>query len=113
MSDPDPTETTRQFERLLASPPSATYLLKLFVCGMTSRSHQAIGNIRAVCEQHLAGRYALEIVDLYQEPAVAEGAQVIAAPTLVKESPAPLRRMLGDLSDTQRLLRTLDLQEAF
>jgi len=85
------------------------YVLRLFVSGMTPRSTRAVQNVRAICEEHLHGRYDLEVIDIYQQPTLARGEQIIAAPTLVKKSPAPLRYIIGDLSSTERVLRGLDL----
>jgi len=85
------------------------YVLRLFVSGMTPRSTRAVQNVRAICEKHLHGRYDLEVIDIYQQPTLARGEQIIAAPTLVKKSPAPLRFIIGDLSSTERVLRGLDL----
>jgi len=85
------------------------YVLRLFVSGMTPRSTRAVQNVRAICEKHLQGRYDLEVIDIYQQPTLARGEQIIAAPTLVKKSPAPLRYIIGDLSSTERVLRGLDL----
>jgi circadian clock protein KaiB len=86
------------------------YLLRLYVTGMTSRSRRAIENIRTICEEHLHGSYELEVVDLYQQPVLASGEQIIAAPTLIKRLPLPLRRIIGDMSDTERVLVGLDLR---
>jgi circadian clock protein KaiB len=86
------------------------YVLRLFVSGMTPRSTRAVENVRAICEAHLHGRYELEVIDLYQQPTLARGEQIIAAPTLVKKSPAPLRHIIGDLSSTERVLRGLDIR---
>jgi len=77
---------------------------------MTPRSTRAVQNVRAICEAHLQGRYDLEVIDIYQQPTLARGEQIIAAPTLVKKSPAPLRYIIGDLSSTERVLRGLDLR---
>ena len=85
------------------------YVLRLFVSGMTPRSTRAVQNVRTICETHLQGRYDLEVIDIYQQPTLARGEQIIAAPTLVKKSPAPLRYIIGDLSSTERVLRGLDL----
>ena len=85
------------------------YVLRLFVSGMTPRSTRAVQNVRAIREEHLQGRYDLEVIDIYQQPTLARGEQIIAAPTLVKKSPAPLRYIIGDLSTTERVLRGLDL----
>ena len=85
------------------------YVLRLYVTGSTPRSSRAIQSIRALCEAHLSGRYDLEVIDIHQQPVLAKGEQIIAAPTLIKKLPAPLRKMVGDLSDTDRVLMGLDL----
>jgi len=92
-----------------AGPAAARYVLRLYVTGSTPRSARAIENMRRICEEHLAGRYDLEVVDIYQRPEAAREFQLIAAPTLVKLLPAPLRRIIGDLSDVDRVLLGLDL----
>jgi circadian clock protein KaiB len=79
------------------------------VTGMTSRSMRAIETVRAICEQHLQGRYDLEVIDIYQQPTLARGEQILAAPTLIKKLPLPLRRVIGDMSSTERVLLGLDL----
>jgi circadian clock protein KaiB len=81
----------------------------LYIAGTSARSSRAVANIRQICERNLNGRYDLEVIDIYQRPALARGEQIIAAPTLVKMLPAPLRRFIGDLSDTQRILIGMDL----
>jgi circadian clock protein KaiB len=86
------------------------YLLRLYVAGMTSRSRTAVENVRRVCETHLQGRYDLDVIDIYQQPTLAMGEQIIAAPTLIKKLPAPLRRVIGDMSNIERLLVGLDLR---
>jgi len=88
-----------------------TYLLKLYVTGMTPQSILAIENLKKISEEHLNGRYNLEVVDLYKNPALAAGEQIIAAPTLIKKLPLPLRRVIGDMSNTDRVLVGLDLTE--
>jgi circadian clock protein KaiB len=85
------------------------FVLRLYVTGTTARSMRAIANLHLLCEQHLAGRYDLEVVDVYQQPELAGREQLVAAPMLVKKSPLPLRRLVGDLSDQQRVLAGLDL----
>jgi len=87
------------------------YLLRLYVAGTTPRSNRAIVNIRRICEEHLKGRYELEVVDVVKNPSLAVGEQIIAAPTLVKKLPLPLRRFIGDLSETERILLGLDLRK--
>ena len=88
------------------------YLLKLYVTGTTSKSIRAITNIKRICEAHLKGRYHLEVVDIYQQPVLAKGEQILAAPTLIKQLPSPLRRLIGDMANTERVLLGLDLRAA-
>jgi len=85
------------------------YILRLYVTGMTSRSARAVENVRAFCEKHLEGRYDLQVIDVYQQPALAKSEQLIAAPTLIKKLPLPLRRLIGDMSNEDRVLVGLDL----
>jgi circadian clock protein KaiB len=87
------------------------YVLRLFVAGQTPKSIAAIMNIKKICEENLKGRYALDVIDLYQRPLLAQGEQIIALPTLLKKLPLPLRRMIGDMSDTERVLVGLDLRK--
>jgi circadian clock protein KaiB len=105
-----PTSKTAAFEEALAKPDGLQYELRLYVTGMTSRSARAIANIKQICEEHLEGRYDLQIIDLYQQPVLAEGDQIIAVPTLIKKLPLPLRRIMGDLPDRQPVLIGLDLK---
>jgi circadian clock protein KaiB len=86
------------------------YVLRLYVTGLTPRSARAIQNVRTICEEHLHGRYELEIIDVYQQPALAKGEQIVAAPTLIKKLPLPLRRIIGDMSSEDRVLIGLDLR---
>ena len=88
----------------------AKYLLRLYVTGTTGKSMRAIQNVRRICEEHLHGRYDLEVVDIYKNLPLARGDQIIAAPTLIKRLPAPLRRLIGDMSDEQRVLAGLDIR---
>ncbi len=92
-----------------APEPRQAYILRLFVAGMTARSTRAVENIRAICEEHFAGAYELEVINLYEQPALATGEQIIAAPTCVRELPLPARRVIGDMSNTARVLAGLDL----
>lgn len=89
--------------------PSEKYVLRLYVTGLTPRSTRAIKHVRAVCEQHLAGHYDLEVIDVYQTPARILEDQIVAIPTLVKCAPAPVRLMVGDMSNRERLLAGLGL----
>ena len=88
---------------------SPQYVLRLFVTGTTMRSARAIANLRRVCDEHLSGEYDLEVVDIYQHPNAAKDHQIVAAPTLVKMLPLPLRRIIGDLADEGRVWAGLDL----
>jgi circadian clock protein KaiB len=90
---------------------NARYVLRLYITGTTPHSTRAIVNIRKICEEHLQGRYELEIVDISQHPTLAEGEQIIAAPTLIKKLPLPLRRFIGDMSQTEKILLGLDLRK--
>jgi circadian clock protein KaiB len=94
---------------MVAEPDEERFVLRLYVTGTTARSIRAITNLREVCERYLAGRYDLEVVDVYQQPELAAREQLVAAPTLVKKLPLPLRRLVGDLSNHQRVLAGLDL----
>lgn len=85
-------------------------MLRLYIAGVSLRSSHAIANIKKICEEHLKGRYELEVIDIYQNPDLAKSAQVIAAPTLIKSLPPPLRKFIGDLHDTERILIGLDLK---
>jgi circadian clock protein KaiB len=86
------------------------YVLRLYVAGTTSRSIRAVANIKELCETSLKDRYDLEVIDIYQQPVLLKGEQIIAAPTLVKKLPLPLRKFIGDMSDTERILVGLDLR---
>ena len=88
-----------------------SYTLRLYVTGTTQQSIRAISNIKKICEQHLKGRYDLEVIDLYERPSLASGEQIIAAPTLIRKLPLPLRRIIGDMSNTERVLVGLDLKQ--
>jgi len=105
-------DSARGLERSAAEAASPVYVLRLFVTGMTPRSTRAVEKVRAICEDYLHGRYDLEVIDIYQQPALATGEQIIAAPTLVKKLPLPLRRVIGDMSSTERVMQGLDLAPA-
>lgn len=85
------------------------YVLRLFVTGSTPRSVRAIANMRRICEAHLQGRYRLDVIDVYEHPEATRELQIVATPSLVKLLPEPLRRIIGDLSDRERVLAGLDL----
>jgi circadian clock protein KaiB len=86
------------------------YVLRLYVTGLTPRSVKAIENIRRICDEHLEGRYELDVIDIYQHPQLAKGEQIIAAPTLIRKLPLPLRTFVGDMSNTEKILLGLDLR---
>jgi circadian clock protein KaiB len=85
------------------------YILRLFVTGASSNSVRAISNLKQICEKHLKGKYSLEIIDVYQQKAIAETEQIISLPLLIKTYPLPVRRLIGDMSDTDKVLRGLGL----
>jgi circadian clock protein KaiB len=89
----------------------STYVLRLYVAGMLPQSVRAIDNVKKFCEENLRGRYELEVIDLHQQPQLAQGEQIIAVPTLIKKLPLPLRRIIGDMSKTERILVGLDLRK--
>jgi circadian clock protein KaiB len=85
------------------------YILRLYVTGMTTRSARAIENLHTFCEKHLAGHYELQVIDVYQQPELARTEQIVAVPTLIKKLPLPLRRLIGDMSDEERVLVGLNI----
>ncbi len=99
-------------EAALLSGPPAHYTLKLFVTGATPCSLRAIRNLRRICEERMPGRYDLRIVDIYQQPQLARDEQIVAAPTLIKSLPLPVRRIIGDMSDEVRVVMGLGLSKA-
>ena len=109
MADPKNTDT-KEVEAVIRERNNARYVLRLYVSGLTPRSQRAIDNLKAICEEHLQGRYDLEVVDIFQQPEFAKAEQIIAAPTLVKELPPPLRKFIGDMSQTQKILVGLEIR---
>ena len=103
------TESVEEFEKSSLSPGTEKYVLRLFVTGMTPRSVNAIENIRKICEENLKGRYELEVIDIYQQPEYAKSEQILAAPTLIKKLPLPLRKFIGDMSDKEKILIGLNV----
>ena len=101
---------TKALEGELAKLKKAKYVLRLYVAGTTPKSIRAIENIKHICDEFLKGRYDLEVVDIYQQPVLAKGDQIIAVPTLIKKLPLPLRKFIGDMSATKRILVGLDLR---
>ena len=91
-------------------PDSDFYDLRLYVAGKTAKSQAAFDNLKLICEEHLAGRYRIEVIDLLVDPQLAQGDQILAIPTLVRKLPEPIKRIIGDLSNTERALVGLDLR---
>ena len=90
----------------------SSLVLQLYITGATHHSMNAVQNIKKICEEHLKGDYELDIVDVYQQPSLAKEKQIIAAPTLIKLQPLPFRRIVGDMSDTEKILSVLDITKA-
>lgn len=108
MSQPPPPEASAETQE--GQPPNETYVLVLYIAGSTPRSLKAIDNARAICEEALQGRYRLEIVDIYQDLALASRDDIVAVPTLIKKLPLPLRQIIGDLSEREHVLVGLDIR---
>jgi len=87
------------------------YVLRLYVTGMTPKSIRAISNLKKICEEHLGGRYDLQVIDIYQQPTLAKGEHIVATPTLIKKLPLPLRKLIGDMSNTEKILLGLDMKK--
>ena len=103
-------DTTEQFEKAVSRLAEGKYVLRLYVAGMTPNSARAIANLKKICEEHLAGRYDLNVIDVYRKPTLAKGEQIIAAPTLIKKLPLPMRKLIGDMSDEGKVLIGLDIR---
>ena len=108
----NPRHLRASIERAAQAAPADRYVLRLYVTGMTPRSARAVKNLRAICDEYLEGRYELEVVDIYQQPVLTKGEQIIAAPTLIKKLPLPMRRIIGDMSNRERVLLGLHLVRA-
>jgi circadian clock protein KaiB len=102
--------STEEFDLIMSELGNDKYILRLFITGVTSRSVLAIKNLKKICEEYLNGRYELEVIDLYQNPGLAKDEQIIAAPTLIKKLPLPFRRIIGDMSNKEKVLLGLDLR---
>ena len=100
----------RMLEKKAKEPGKQKYVLRLYVAGMNPQSSQAIENITRLCEENLKGRYDLQIIDIYQQPKLAKGEQIIAAPTLIKKLPLPLRKFIGNMANEEKMLVGLDLR---
>ncbi len=108
--DADPVETAAGQPEGASLPAGEHYNLRLYVAGQTPKSTAAVANLRRICEDHLAGRYTVEVVDLLVQPQLAAGDQILAVPTLVRRLPAPLKRIIGTLANTERVLVGLDIR---
>jgi circadian clock protein KaiB len=104
-------KTVKDLQDKIAASEKEKYILKLYVTGATPNSVNSIQNIKKICEEYLEDRYELEVIDIYQQPFLSRGEQIIAAPTLIKKLPLPLRKLIGDLSDTDRVLMGLNLKK--
>jgi circadian clock protein KaiB len=106
------TKTPATGQSTLVDQPGEVHLLRLYVAGQTPRSIAAFANLKRICEEHLAGRYQIEVIDLIQNPQLARGDQILAVPTLVRRLPEPVRKIIGDLSNSDRVLVGLDVRPA-
>jgi circadian clock protein KaiB len=107
---PKTKNTAAKRVRKRAPKKAARYALRLYITGQTPRSRQSVENLRALCNKYIPGQFDLEVVDIYQQPAMAAAGQIIAAPTLIKSMPLPLRRLVGDFSDQSRVILGLDIK---
>lgn len=103
--------SAEKFEMAVSSSGSDRYVLRLYITGTTTRSMLAITNLKKICDEYLEGSYELEVIDLYKDMSLAKGDQIIAAPTLIKQRPLPFRRIIGDMSNKEKVLLGLDLRE--
>lgn len=103
--------STVKFEHTESALNRDKYILRLYITGATNRSLVALYNLKKICDEYLGGRYELEVIDLYKQPGLAKGDQIIAAPTLIKKLPLPFRRIIGDMSDKDKVLMGLNIRE--
>jgi circadian clock protein KaiB len=103
-------DSVTEFERGLKRPKKEKYVLRLYVTGMTEQSKQTIQCIKKICEDYLKGNYELEVIDIYREPVLAKGDQIVATRTLIKKLPVPMRKFIGDMSEKDKILLGLDLR---
>ena len=106
------TRTVKRAESSSHRPPAKFWQLRLYVAGQTPKSLTAFSNLKTICESHLNGRYSIEVIDLVEQPQLSKGDQILAIPTLVRKLPQPVRKIIGDMSDTERVLVGLDLRPA-
>jgi circadian clock protein KaiB len=104
--------STEEFDLKISELKKDKHILRLYVTGTTSRSLLATANLKKICEEYLEGRYELEVIDLFQHPCLAKDEQIIAAPTLIKKLPLPFRRIIGDMSNKEKVLLGLDIKIA-
>ncbi len=106
---PDDRTSTERFEEALTEYSPPEYVLRLYISDKDLRSTRTVKNIQAICQEHLQGRYKLEIIDIYKRPSLLKSDNILAVPTLLRKSPGPLRRIIGDLSNTEKVLQSLNL----
>ena len=106
------TRTVKRTESRPHRRPDKLWQLRLYVAGQTPKSLTAFSNLKKICETHLKGRYRIDVIDLLEQPQLSKGDQILAIPTLVRKLPQPVRKIIGDLSDTERVLVGLDLRSA-
>ena len=104
-------DVTKEYEEAIHERETSLYVLRLYIIGSSPKSQRAVENIKKICEEYLKGRYELEVIDIYQRKTLGKDEQIIAVPTLIKKLPPPLRRIIGDMSDKERILIGLDLRE--
>jgi circadian clock protein KaiB len=109
MTDPPPLDATAAFEQALDRMATEPFVLRLYIAGNSPRSQTAVENVRKICDEYLGGRCELEIIDIYQDPDATTGDLVIAAPTLIRSLPLPVRRVIGDMTEKEKVLVGLDL----
>lgn len=102
--------STKEFEKAAAMRDRPKYVLCLYVAGMSPKSTRGIASVKRICDEHLAGRYELKVIDIYQQHKLSKGEQIIATPTLIKKLPLPIRRLIGDMSDKEKFLVGIDLK---
>ncbi len=103
-------DSAEEFEKVPKKTEEEKYILRLYITGMTPKSKRAVQNIKEICEEHLKGRFDLEVIDIYREPGLAQGDQIVAIPTLIKKLPQPIRRFIGEMSESEKILVGLDLR---
>ncbi len=113
MEETEIRDTKEEFEQALQEAGNEKYLLRLYITGITPKSKRAIQSIKKICEENLNGRYELEVIDIYQQPSLAKDEQIVAVPTLIKKLPIPMRTLIGDMSNKERILIGLDLRPKY